>query len=142
MRQHGNQRGRDLEGYQTALELGVASTFGPEEAEILLDSSVHIWSPRIQSHYENGRRSLTMARSRRLVFFTDEYPNQVRNLVENFLCSSDETDVICLIVQQVSCVLLESGDDPDVVSFTLRNGLRDSINSGEFVLAIPPEHIP
>ena len=135
------RRVRKLEGYFTAVELGMMSTFGPDQAQVMLDSSLEVWGSRIPS-LEDLNRRLVSSRSRRLVFYTDEYPSEVRNVIENFICDGVPEDAICMIVQQVSCVLLEEGDDPEVVRFTLRNGLRDAINNGDFVAAIPPEHIP
>ena len=86
---------------------------------------------------------MSMTGSRRLVFYTDEYPSEVRNVVENFICpSAPQDDLSCFIIEQVSCVILEEGDDPEVVRLALIDGLREAISSGDFEEAIPPEHIP
>lgn len=83
-----------------------------------------------------------MNRIRRLVFYTDEYPSEVRNVVD-FICPPESpSDVSCVIVEQKACVVLEEGDDPEVVNLALVNGLRAAISSGAFEAAIPPEHIP
>ena len=129
-------------GFQRAIELGVSSNFDAKRSQGILDSCVGLWESRIPTPADLKKRYLAAFRLRRLVFYTDDYPSEVRNVVENFICPSAPPGAICVIVQQVSCVLLEEGDDPEVVSFALRNGLRDAINSGEFEAAIPPEHIP
>lgn len=131
---------RSLAGFQSAMQHGITSTFGADEALEVLDLSLGIQFSRIDS-FDAMRRSLSQL-SRRLVFYTDQYPSRVTNVVENFICTVNDPDAICVIVQQVSCVVLEAGDDPSVVRFTVRNGLRDAINSGEFVEAIPAEHLP
>ena len=139
----GDNRVRKLEGYETAIELGISSTFGPDQAFVILDSAMDIWLPRIPTVEEMQRRSLRVdGRYRRLVFYTDAYPSEVRNVIENFNCESTLPNAICVIVQQRSCVFVEEGDDPELVRFTLRNGFRNAINSGQFADAIPPEHIP
>jgi len=133
-----NDNTRNLEGYERAIELGVSSTFGHEQAQTILNSSTDIWSAKIPS-LDNLRRFLAGTRPRRLVFYSDDRPNEITNVIENFICSSGFDGAICVIVQQRSCVFLEEGDDPAVVSFALRNGLRNAINDGDFVAAIPAD---
>lgn len=131
---------RKLADYQTALKLGLSSSFGPGEALVIMESSDGLLSSRLPA-LEETRRSLSSPSSRRLVFYTDEYPSRVFNVVENFICENTSDDLICVIIQQLACVIREEGDDVGVIRFTLRNGLRDAINSGEFLAAVPPENL-
>jgi hypothetical protein len=131
---------RKLADFQTAMKLGVSSSFGPDEALVIMESSDGILSSRLPA-LEETRRSLSSPSSRRLVFYTDEYPSRVTNVVENFICENTADDLICVIIQQLACVIREEGDDVGVIRFTLRNGLRDAINSGEFLAVIPPEFL-
>ena len=139
----GNERReRKLEDFYAAMERGMASTFGHDTALTMLDSSKDVWSPRVQDLQNRHLET----RSRRLVFYTDEYPSEVVDIIEldnpiieNRLC---EEGANCMIVQQISCVVLEEGDNEFVVRLALQNGLRQAVNNGDFAAAIPPEHIP
>jgi len=136
-----NGNNRNLEGYERAIELGVSSTFGHEQAQSILDASIDIWSARIPT-VDSLNRYLSGIRPRRLVFYTDDRPNEVRRVIEDFICSAGVDGAICAIVQQRSCVFLEEGDDSVMVSMQLGSGLRAAINDGSFAAAIPPENIP
>jgi hypothetical protein len=133
---------RTLEGFHLAMERGVTSTCDAEQSLVILESLANIWQSRMPSQGDLGRRTLSVNRIRRLVYYTDEYPSIVRNVVD-FLCPpGSPNNVICVIIEQTACVILEEGDDPEVVNLALVTGLRDAIRSGAFEAAIPPEHIP
>jgi hypothetical protein len=75
--------------------------------------------------------------SRRLVFYTDDYPVIINAIVDNPFC---EAGVSCSIVSSTVCVLLEEGDDEEEVRDVLVDGIREAILNGDFEAAIPPEN--
>lgn len=77
---------------------------------------------------------------RRLVFFTDDYPVVITSVSENFLCEKDTPTTECAIVSTTLCVLLEDGDDRQVVREGIIVGLDASLSDGSFLDAIPPEN--
>lgn len=74
---------------------------------------------------------------RRLVFYSDDFPVLITDIVENPFCQENE---YCSIVLSTSCVLLEEGDVREEVEAALLNGIRAAILNGDFEAAIPPEH--
>jgi hypothetical protein len=75
--------------------------------------------------------------SRRLVFYTDDYPVMIDSIFDNRFCPAD---TFCSIVSSTVCVLLEEGDDEEEVQDELLDGIRVAIFNGDFEAAIPPEH--
>ena len=61
----------------------------------------------------------------------------IDDIIDNPFCPDDTS---CAIVISTVCVMLEAGDDEMEVTDALLDGIKDSINGGEFDAAIPPEH--
>ena len=79
--------------------------------------------------------------SRKLVYYTDDFPPEVEAIIDNPYCPTPTPDVTkCQVVTSIVCVILEEGDDPIVVRQTLTGGIQASIQSGAFEEAIPNEH--
>lgn len=79
--------------------------------------------------------------TRRLVFYDDSVPPEIRAIIDNPFCPTETPQVTkCAIVTSTVCVFLEDGDDPDVVKAQLRRGIQASIANGDFEAAIPEEN--
>jgi hypothetical protein len=133
-----------------ALQAGLADEFGQDGTTDILRSFGYILRPRsppsLHRHQrypgdEDLRRLLQMSQ-RRLVFYTDEFPSTVYNIRQNFMCDGAQEGVLCSVVEQFTCVVLEEGDDRALVKTVLSSGVREAINNGDFERAIPPENIP
>jgi hypothetical protein len=138
-------------GHLMALQAGLTGEFGQDKTTDILRSFGRILRPRPspslhrQQRYPGNqdlRRSLRMSSLRRLVYYTDEFPSTVYNIRQNFICDGAQEGVLCSVVEQFTCVVLEEGDDRAVVQAVLSAGIREAINNGDFEKAIPPEHIP
>jgi hypothetical protein len=138
-------------GALLALQAGLADKFGQDGTTDILRSFGHILRPSsppsLHRHqrYPGGedlRRLFRMLQERRLVYYTDEFPSTVFNIRQNFLCDGAQEGVLCSVVEQFSCVVLEEGDDRALVQTVLASGIREAINNGDFERAIPPENIP
>jgi len=51
-------------------------------------------------------------------------------------------DENCVIIQQSVCVILEAGDNATKVEEALTDGIRESVESEEFLESVPPENLP
>ena len=91
--------------------------------------------------YDRGLRQ-----RRRLVFYSDMYPPEIRSIVDNPVCSQTNAPIgitiKCAFVSVKVCVILEEGDEPLLVRSALLAGFKNAIQSGKFEAAIPPENIP
>jgi hypothetical protein len=140
------RRHRRLEGAPRAFELAIADARGSEKANIILgtfENELDAWS-RVRSSHRLLTMFLRRCRQRRLVFYTDDSPAQILRILDNPFCPRGEEDgvTLCSIVETQVCVKLEEEDDPAQVEAALISGFRESINSGKFFDAIPPEYIP
>jgi hypothetical protein len=81
--------------------------------------------------------------ARRLVYYSDDYPVEIKMIVDNNICpinNVNSTNTLrCAIVSSTVCVVLETGDNPLKIRDTLVRGLAAVIESGEFEETIPPE---
>jgi len=97
--------------------------------------SLQLLLPRRSDSYIRG--------SRRLVYYSDEYPVEIPIIIDNPSCPSNnengENTIRCAIVSSRLCVVLEAGDNPNMIRRTLVNGLSAAIDSGEFEDLIPRE---
>jgi hypothetical protein len=133
-----------------ALQAGLSGEFGQDKTTDILRSFGHILRPRpppsLHSHqrypgHQDLRRLFRMPQ-RRLVYYTDEIPSTVYNIRQNYMCDGAEEGVLCSVVEQNTCVVLEEGDDRALVKEVLSAGIREAINNGDFEKAIPPQYIP
>jgi len=83
--------------------------------------------------------------SRRLVYYTDEFPVEIPIIVDNPNCPANNENgantIRCAIVSSEVCVVLEAGDDPQMIRRALVDGLSSAIDSGEFEDLIPQERL-
>ena len=82
-------------------------------------------------------------RLRKLFYYTDDIPVTINSVTDNPLCagSAQNNQVMCAIVSSTVCVVLEEGDDPDEVRALMIAGLRQAVDSGDFLRRIPPEDL-
>jgi hypothetical protein len=81
------------------------------------------------------RRMEGGVRRRRLAFYSDEHPVEITRILESMFCPDPTQD--CVVVSTTVCVVLEVGDDQEVVRTNLINGFRESIEGGGFNEVIP-----
>lgn len=76
---------------------------------------------------------------RDLAYYTDLLPVTIDSVNDDPLCagSSQNDLVMCSIIGSTVCVVLEDGDVPMKVRTTLISGLRQAVESGEFLNRIP-----
>ena len=145
LRRHRHRQLELLKSAPRAFEVAAQETFGVEGARKILNTFED--ELNTQNRRETNERLLTrllFPNSRRLVYYTDELPPVVTNVVDNPFCPRGDEDgiTLCQLVTTEVCVVLEEGDDPDLVQSALVAGFRDAIQTGEFFQAIPPEHLP
>jgi hypothetical protein len=103
----------------------------------------------------DSRQALQLSRQRRrkLVYYTDDWPPIVTDVIDDPYCpgggdtiggngAGSNSTVRCAFVSTQVCVVLDSGDDPEVIERALEGGFRIAIQDGSFFDAIPPENIP
>ena len=80
---------------------------------------------------------------RRLAYYTDDIPVAINSVTDNPLCagSAQNPRIMCAIVSSTVCVVLEEGDDPTEVRALLIAGLRQAVDSGDFLRRIPPQDL-
>lgn len=91
-------------------------------------------------HYMKDRSNF-LRQSRRLVYYSDDYPVEITQVVESTTCIGSVMNeaIRCAVVSSRVCVVLEPGDNPAEIRSALVQGLEEAIMSGEFVDNIPPE---
>jgi hypothetical protein len=81
--------------------------------------------------------------ARRLVFYSDDYPVEIKMIVDRNNCPINDVNgtntLRCAIVSSTLCVVVEKDDNPLKIRETLMRGLAAAIESGEFEETIPPE---
>ena len=78
---------------------------------------------------------------RRLVVYIADLPPEINNVFDNPFCPTEFPETFrCAIVSSTTCVVLDEGDDPEVVRGALISGFQNAIQSGAFQEAIPPEN--
>lgn len=96
----------------------------------------HLQAPEDSSYGIQG--------SRRLVYYSDDYPVEVTRIVDRNNCPTNDIDGVntlrCAIVSTTLCVVLEDGDDPVLIRRTLVTELGEAIEDGSFEDKIPPEN--
>lgn len=101
--------------------------------------AVQEYTPQIRrraAYLPNGKLN---ENGRRLAFYTDEFEPIINSIFDNPFCENIE-DFQCMVVDSTVCVLLEEGDDEEMVRTVLLDGIEQSILDGSFQDAIPPEH--
>ena len=84
-----------------------------------------------------------LRRSRRLAYFSDEYPAEITLIADSTTCpgSSVNESIRCAVVSSTVCVILEPGDDPVEIRKAIVDGLTESFMNGDFVGNIPPDSL-
>ena len=95
----------------------------------------------LQGRRLRGSGNDPLQEHRRLPIFEDD-----RELSEIVVAVSTTCGVVdgfeCLVVVQRNCAILEPGDDETAVQNALVIGFEAALESGTYMDAIPPEHIP
>ena len=83
--------------------------------------------------------------SRRLVYYTDEFPVEIPIIIDNPICPANNENGVntiqCAIVSSNLCVVLEAGDDSQMIRRALVDGLSNAIDSGDFEDLIAQERL-
>ena len=132
-----------LEGTPRAFQLAILNEFGSEPAQAM-DAS--IYNTETARTHEQRLLSLFWLgghQQRRLVYYSDEYPPEILQILDNPFCPQGDQDgiTLCAIVETRVCLLLEEGDDVNQVRSLLLTGFRNAINGGAFWEAFPPEYL-
>ena len=92
--------------------------------------------PDSERHLRQRRRTMR----RRLAYYSDDYPVSINAVTDNPLCEgqAENPDIKCSIISSTVCVVLEDGDDPNEVRAFMIAGLRQAVQTGEFLRRIPP----
>jgi len=82
-------------------------------------------------------------RERRLSYYTDYIPVAINSVTDNPLCAgaAQNPRIMCAIVSSTVCAVLEEGDDPNEERAIIVNGLRQAVDSGDFLRRIPAEKL-
>jgi hypothetical protein len=90
-------------------------------------------SATFQSSFFRGQQQ------RKLAYYADILPVRIDSVTDNPLCagSNENPSISCVIVASTVCVVLEDGDDQTLVRAQLVAGLREAVDSGEFLQRIP-----
>lgn len=80
------------------------------------------------------------AQTRRLAYYTDDIAATINSVTDNPLCagSAQNSQIMCAIVSSTVCVVLEEDDNADEVRNLMIAGLRQAVDSGDFLRRIPP----
>lgn len=80
---------------------------------------------------------------RRLAFYTDDIPVRINTVNDNPLCAGQpqNPNIRCAIVASTVCIVLEEDDDPSDVRALMIAGLRQAVDSGDFLRRIPPDSL-
>lgn len=80
---------------------------------------------------------------RQLAHYTDSIPVTINSVTDNPLCagSAQNPRIMCAIVSSTVCVVLEDGDDPNGVRALMIAGLRQAVDSGDFLRRIPAQDL-
>ena len=87
------------------------------------------------------RRLRQRSSSRRhLAYYSDDYPVAINSVTDNPLCAGQDQnpDIKCAIISSTVCIVLEEGDNPSEVRALMIAGLREAVQTGEFLRRIPP----
>lgn len=117
--------------------------YGEDQATGILNgfiATLYLPSSQVSSQTGHIRR---LQSYRRLVFYTDTIPLTITDIVKDPFCpQADELKLECAIVVTDVCVVLESGDDAELIREVLVDGLRQAVDSGALFERIPPDHLP
>jgi hypothetical protein len=92
---------------------------------------------RRNAYLPSGQNTVDDRRS--LAFYTDEFQPTINSILDNPFCPNFP-EFECAVVDSTVCVLLEEGDDEEMVRMVLLGGIEQAILDGSFQAAIPPEH--
>jgi hypothetical protein len=76
---------------------------------------------------------------RHLVFYTDEFPVTMDNVID--VTEDCPVGSNCLLIVSTITTVLEDGDDPDEVKKTLEDGIKESFTDGSFYANIPSDTV-
>lgn len=141
-----SRRGRQLDKVSRAVELAVIDIYSQQgmnaQTPVRVDPQT-AWS-RSDRAFMRLRLLSSEYRNRRLAFYSDRFPVTILSILDNPFCPQGTADgtTLCAVVQSQVCVILEEGDDRDIVRSTIVSGIRLAVNSGEFWQLVPPEFKP
>ena len=139
------ESGRKLEHQSTLVDSGrFTNSDTPIQEAPVLRVALEIGRQRLdESEYQTRERrvpSKSRTFRRRLAFLSDAWPPTIDAVVGNPFCEPVTDLRECAIVASTVCVLLEEGDDREMVREAVLRGIEEFIASGEFEDSIPPEH--
>lgn len=111
-----------------------------EEMEDDMSNLLHILSKQNRRLYYIQDTRTSLRNTRRLVYYTDEFPVEITQIVDSNICPGligQEDFINCAVVSSTVCVVLEEGDDPIEVRATIVNGLEEAFMNGDFTDNIP-----
>ena len=110
-----------------------------EEMEDEMSNLLNILSKGRRLYYIQDTRTF-LRHTRRLVYYSDEFPVEITQIVESTICPGQTVGgdfINCAVVSSTVCVVLEEGDDPVEVRATIVNGLEEAFMNGDFTNNIP-----
>jgi len=137
----------------TTITVGILNETFPraDDGEPLRRTNMRVRKQRGLAHLETLKSSSPLQPSspwsksqqqhRNLVYYTDDYPVTIDRILDvETNCAPGQN---CLLVISTITVVLEPGDDPDLVNDVLVKGMQDSFNGTPppFFLAIPPDTV-
>lgn len=92
------------------------------------------------SRYGEGQGQ---GKRRQLAYYTDNIPVTINSVSDNPLCagSAQNPRIMCAIVSSTVCVVLEDSDDPNDARALMIAGLRQAVDSGDFLRRIPAQDL-
>lgn len=98
--------------------------------------SVHTFSAVGSERHLRQRSAI----GRRLAYYSDDYPVSINSVTDNPLCEgqAENPNIKCSIISSTVCVVLEDGDEPGEFRAFMIAGLREAVQTGEFLRRIPP----
>jgi hypothetical protein len=135
--------GSQYVGATFALQMALGHEYGYAKGRSVVDEFVlELYNPKTASP-DLHRHLASTSRTRRLVYYTDEYPPQIVDAIDNPFCPQVDTEPLnCAIVVTKVCVVLEEGDDPEQIEAILVTGLRSAVLAGAFMDRVPPAYLP
>lgn len=89
------------------------------------------------------RQRMHHSMRRHLAYYSDDLPVTINAVTDNPLCEGQEEnpDIQCAIISSTVCVVLEEDDDPAEVRALMIAGLREAVQTGEFLRRIPADDL-
>lgn len=141
MNEIGNTLKAGLIAATTTTTIDILNTTYPrtEERQLRRNSLRHAGDRNLVKLNALHEFSLQHSKQRHLVFYTDEFPVTMDNVIDvTEDCPSGNN---CLLIVSTITTVLEEGDDPDEVKKALEDGIKASFTDGSFYANIPPDTV-